>query len=344
MDDAYTHEPKKLAIIRILQILEKYSDSDHPLTQDEILNKLDSLYGIELERKAVGNTIAILKEMFEKDSMLKNPSSAIELESNKRRGSYFNKRLFEEAEIRLLIDSVLASKHISGKFSTDLIEKLCSLSNKYFLTHVKHIHSVKDWNKTDNKSLFYNIETVDEAIEKGRQIIFDYNKYGTDKKLHKTYTHVASPYQLILHNQKYYLMILSEKWKNIGYFRLDRITNMEILEDEPLTPLRSIDGYKNGLDYKKIASSLPYMFTDEIEKITLLADEGVVDDIIDWFGKDVKFEDAGEGKVKATLMASPMAMECWAMQYLNFVEILTPVALREKMKENIAAAKEKYKG
>ena len=29
-------EPKKLALIRILQIFEKYSDYDHPLTQEDI--------------------------------------------------------------------------------------------------------------------------------------------------------------------------------------------------------------------------------------------------------------------------------------------------------------------
>ena len=342
MDDAYNNEPKKLAIIRILQILEKHSDFDHPLTQDEILDYL-SKYGIELERKAVGNTISMLQDMFEKDNMQKSPSSAIVLESNKRRGSYFDKRLFEDAEIRLLIDSVLASKHISDKYSADLIEKLCMLSNKYFLSHVKHICSVKDWDKTDNKSLFYNIERIDEAIEREKQIQFDYNKFGTDKKLHKTSTHIASPYQLILHNQRYYLMFLSEKWKNVSYFRLDKITNVEILEDKPITPLRSVEGYKNGVNYKKIATSLPYMFTDEIEIITFMADSGIVDQIIDWFGTSAKFEKAEDGKVKVTVMASPNAMEYWAMQYLNYVEIITPIELRERVRNNIDNAKKKYK-
>ena len=326
-------EPKKLAIVRILQILEQYSDFDHPLTQDEILDKLTSLYGIELERKAVGKTISILQDMFDKDSMQKSPSSAIVLESNKRRGTYFDKRLFEDAEIRLLIDSVLASKHISKKYSADLIEKLCMLSNQYFLSHVKHICSVKDWDKTDNKSLFYNIETIDAAIEKGRQIQFDYNKFGTDKKLHKTSTHVASPYQLILHNQRYYLMFLSEKWKNVSYFRLDKITNVEILEEKPITPLRSVEGYKSGVDYKKIASSLPYMFTDKIEKIEFLAEEWMVDQVIDWFGTGAKFEKAADGRVKVTVMASPNAMEYWSMQYLNYVEIIAPTELRERIKK-----------
>lgn len=37
-------EPKKLALIRILQILERYTDCDHPLKHDEIVKKLENDY------------------------------------------------------------------------------------------------------------------------------------------------------------------------------------------------------------------------------------------------------------------------------------------------------------
>lgn len=338
---ADSSEAKKLLIVRIMQVLERYSDVNHPLTQEEIIKKLEKDYGINAERKAIGRNIALLQEVFESEG-ISNPATAIVIESDKRKGTFLDKRLFEDAELRLLIDGVLASKHISEKYSSDLIEKLSMLSNKYFKTNIKHVYSVKDWNKTENKALFLNIALIDEAIEKGRQITFDYNKYGTDKKLHKTSTHTASPYQLILHNQHYYLVFLSEKWKNMGHFRLDKITNIDIT-DEPLTPLRKIKGYENGLDYKKFASSLPYMFTDDIEKVTFVCDECIIDQVVDWFGKEVKLIDMGGGKFEAAVLASPNAMEYWAMQYLNFVEIKTPLKLREKIKDNLALAVGRYK-
>ena len=46
-------EPKKLALIRIWQILKEYSDYDHPLTQDDIARHLENDYGIVIERKAI---------------------------------------------------------------------------------------------------------------------------------------------------------------------------------------------------------------------------------------------------------------------------------------------------
>ena len=171
-------EPKKLALIRILQILQRYSDAKHPLKQEDIADILQRDYGTQIERKAIGRNISLLTE------------AGFEIEST-RDGSYLAERDFEDAELRLLIDSVLSSRHVTANHSRALVDKLCSLSNKYFRSHVKNVYSVDEWNKTDNVALFYNIEIIDEAIEKNRQVTFEFNKYGVDKKLHVTASHRA---------------------------------------------------------------------------------------------------------------------------------------------------------
>ena len=145
-------EPKKLALIRIWQIFKEHSDYDHPLTQEDIARRLENDYGIVIERKAISRNISLLKE------------AGVEIES-RRAGSYLDYRDFEDAELHMLIDGVLSSKHITAKHSKDLIDRLCALSNKYFKSSVKHIYSVNDWSKTDNQALFYNIELIDAAIE-----------------------------------------------------------------------------------------------------------------------------------------------------------------------------------
>ena len=320
-------EPKKLALLRILQILEQYSDIDHPLKQEDIARYLDRDFGIVIERKAIGRNILLLKD------------AGYDILSD-RRGCYLVSREFEDSELRLLIDGVLASRHITAKHSKELIERLCSLSNKYFRSHVKNIWSVNEWSKTDNQALFYNIEIIDAAIEQGKQIAFCYNKYGADKKLHKTSDQRATPYQMILRNQRYYLIACNEKWKNLGHYRLDRITDIR-LTDEPATPLRSLPGHESGIDYKEYATSLPYMFTDQLENIEFLAELGIVDQIVDWFGDNARIEQSGD-KLKVYVKASPMAMEYWAMQYLNFVEILSPISLRSRIAANLEAARGKY--
>lgn len=322
-------EPKKLALIRIFQIFEKHSAYDHPLTQDDIVGYLDREYGINIERKAIGRNISLLRE------------AGIEIEST-RSGSYLAERKFEDSELHMLIDGVLCSKYVTAKHSSDLINRLCGLSNKYFRSHVKNVYSVNDWGKSDNQALFLNIEIIDDAIESNKCIVFDYNKYGIDKKLHQSAMHLVSPYQLILHNQRYYLMGLNEKWHDIGYYRLDHITNMRFSEHHIITDIHTIPGYENGIDYKDLASSRPYMYSDRAEIVEFVADEWMIDEIVEWFGYEFKVSRIETDRIKVSLKVSPAAMEHWAMQYINYVEILRPDSLRKKIQHNLENGLTKY--
>ena len=112
-------EAKKLALIRILQILEEHTDYNHPMTQEEIHKRLLNDYGIEIERKAVSRNLSMLKE------------AGYDIESDRSRGSYLASRTFEDSELHMLIDGVLSSRYVAAGQSKDLIQRICRLSNKY---------------------------------------------------------------------------------------------------------------------------------------------------------------------------------------------------------------------
>lgn len=324
-------EAKKLTVLRILQILRDYSDSDHIMTREQIAAKMESLYGVRLERQAVSRNLSFLQE------------AGFEIESS-RRGAYLKCRDFEDAELRMLIDGVLSSSHITAKQSEDLIGRICELSNKYFKPRINYVHSVHDWSKTENQSLFYNIEVIDEAIEQGKRVAFNYNKYGKDKKLHKSSKQELSPYMMLLHNQRYYLMGYNEYWGNMAYRRLDRITDIKITDKQAI-PLRKVPGFEKGIDYKMLSTALPYMFSDKPERIEFLAEETILDQVVDWLGRDIIITDCDDpGKVHVSVIASPNAMSFWAMQYLNYIEILSPQSLRNRIKESLEKGFEKYAG
>lgn len=322
-------EAKKLALLRILQILHKYSDLQHPLTQEKIAYYLDSEYGIVIERKAISRNISLLMD------------ADVEI-GHCRDGYYLETREFEDTELKLLVDSVLCNQNITAKHSADLIEKLCKLSNKYFRSHVKNVYAVKDWNKSDNAALFFNIEMIDMAINEGKQVQYDYNKYGKDKKLHKSSFQRATPYQLILHNQRYYLMGYSEYWGNMIFHRLDRITNIKIY-DAPAYPLKKVPGYESGIDYKKISTTMPYLYSDKPERVEMLAEAWVIDQVVDWFGKDLAVRETEDPeKVIISLWANPYAMSLWALQYVNYIEVISPAHLRDRIRQSLQDGLAKY--
>ena len=321
-------EPKKLALLRILQILEDETDKEHPYTQAQIIKRLSEKYDITVERKAVGRNLSLLKE------------AGFGIESTKA-GSFFDGRTFEQSELRLLVDSILCSRYINKKHSEDLIEKIVALGGKNFKSHVKHIYSVGKWSKSDNIEFFYNIEIADEAIETAKQITFHYNKFDETARLKKTYCQIVSPYQMILHNQRYYLMAYNEYWKNMAFYRMDKITDVEIL-DKPQTPIRSVPGYKNGIDYKDLAISRPYLYADKAEKIVVACDKALMDDVVDWFGNGVSVRKGNEGQIVVTLYASKDAMLYWALQYGRRAKVLEPADLVQKIKQTLEDVLKSY--
>ena len=324
-------EPKKLALIRILQILWRHTDENHMLTHAEILSLLESEYGLSIERKAVGRNISLLVE------------AGFEIETTGR-GSCLAVRDFEDSELRLLIDGVLSSKHVNPKHSSDLIKKLSALSSKHFSKHIKNVYSVNDFNKTDSSNLFYIIDTVNEAIVNEKMLEYEYNKYGEDKELHKSSFQRISPYQLILHNQRYYLMGYSSYWSQMVYHRLDHMTSVRV-SDRPMVKITDIEGYEGGLNYKNITSSMPYMFSDTPQRVTFLVNSKACDHVIDWFGKGVKIEKTDdESRLLVTLSVSPSAMHYWALQFAQSIEVISPPELRERIKETLKSALVKYEG
>ena len=321
-------EPKKLALLRILQILEDETDKEHPYTQAQIIKRLAEKYDITVERKAVGRNLSLLKE------------AGFGIESTKA-GSFFDDRTFEQSELRLLVDSILCSRYINKRHSEDLIEKIVALGGKNFKSHVKHIYSVGKWSKSDNIEFFYNIEIADEAIETAKQITFHYNKFDETARLKKTYRQIVSPYQMILHNQRYYLMAYNEYWKNMAFYRMDKITDVEIL-DKPQTPIKSVPGYKNGIDYKDLATSRLYLYADKAEKIVVACDKALMDDVVDWFGNGVSVRKGNEGQIVVTLYASKDAMLYWALQYGRRAKVLEPADLVQKIKQTLEDVLKSY--
>ena len=170
----YTKQPKKLLILNILDILRKYSDADHRLSQKDIMDILKRDYEMEADRKAIRRNILDLIdfgyqiEYSDSVRVTPNPKTG-EPEENSILSDFYLLPEFTDAELRLLIDSLLFSKHIPYNQCKELVEKLEGLSSKYFHAHVRHIHTMPE-TLPQNPGLFLTIELLDEAITKGRKV------------------------------------------------------------------------------------------------------------------------------------------------------------------------------
>lgn len=328
-----SYEPKKLLILRILEILTEYTDCDHKLRQGDIISLLKVLYGIECERKAVARNIEFLQQ------------AGYDIVSDNS-GSYLAEKKFEAGELRLLIDSVLSNRNICKAHTKELIEKLTREGGKYFKSYAKHVVNLDDWQKDESRDYFYNIELLCEAIEKKVKVEFLTNSYGVDKKLHcrRENKLLVNPYQLFLKNGHYYLACNYDRYDNLIYCRIDRISGVSITQ-LPAKPLLEINGYESGINLGKLNNTLPYLFEDEptrIEFVTANYAGNMIDNVIDWFGRGVQIAELADGNFKFSLTASPRAMRFWILQFGKYVKVLSPQTLVDKIKDDINEMQKLY--
>ena len=108
----YTKQPKKLLIMNILDILRRYSDADHRLSQKDIIDILQTEYEMVADRKAIKRNLMNLIDfgynLEFSESVRRNKDGEEEVIYT----DWYLERDFSDAELRLLIDSLLFSKHI----------------------------------------------------------------------------------------------------------------------------------------------------------------------------------------------------------------------------------------
>ena len=336
---------KKLSFA-ILDILRQYTDENHRLSQNDIVELLEKDYAMKADRKSVKRNITSLWEMgypieFE-EKLRMYPNKEGKMEESFIQYDFYMEREFTDSELRLLIDSLLFSKHIPYSQCRELVEKLEGLSNRYFKSRVRFVATLPE-SAPKNRELFYTIEIIDEAIANGKQVAFTYNEYGTDKKLHpkRDREYIVNPYQMAAINGRYYLICNYDKHDNLANYRLDRITGIRLL-DTPAKPKEAVKDAGKGFSLPKHMAEHLYMFNGESAVVTFRMKKDVLNDVIDWFGTEVAFSDETEDEVTARVTVNRKAMRYWARQYCGTVKILSPADLAETVKSDLQWALEQY--
>ena len=343
---------KKIIILYILMILRKYTDKDHPMTQQQIADKLESEYGIRVNRATIKRN---LSDLIDSDYPIQ-PAEIVrhhrdretgEKEENVIYTNLYYEHDFTEPELHMLIDGLLFSRSVPYKQRKKLIDKLGKLSSSYFNQRMNHVRCMSA-DSPQNPQLFYIIDTLDEAITKGKQVRIIYGHYGTDWQLHpgvnedgSVKEQVINPYQLVANEGRYYLICNNDKYDNVANYRVDRIMKIEIL-DTSAKPKTQVKGLENGLDLSEYVYQNLNMFTSPPEDVEFIVRKSYVPLVIDFFGKHVSFFDRGDGSYNCRLKVSRDAMLHWAAEHAGIVRVVSPESLVEEIREEIRKANENY--
>ena len=366
----YELQPKKFLILNILMILHQHTDENHRLSQKNIIDILQNEYDMKVNRKSVTRNLIDLAMYLDgtgyeliydvsvrkvpvkiegsDEYMIDKATGERVYEEQEKMSDFYLKRPFEDSELRLLIDAIMFSMNISDKHRKDIADKLCMLSSKRFKSRVKHIVGVGNGNN-QNQQVFANIEMIDEAISNNHKISFNYMEYGTDKKLYpktdkagNARVYIINPYQMAAKDGKYYLICNYDKFDDISNYRIDRIKNIEIL-DEKIKPFKALkDANGDRLDLNAYMKEHIYMYSSANEKVTFRIVKAMISDVIDMFGSDVRFMDETDTCVTVTAKVNIRAMFQFAKNFAPDVEVIKPESLRQEIREELKRALEAY--
>ena len=326
-------ENKKASILLIFKVLEEFSDEDHFLTQQDIIDKVYQIYGIELERKSVSFSISLLQEL--DYDIYKSP-----------RGGYaLLERNLDNSEIRYILDALYSSKSIDAKHVTEIGKKLNSTLSKYQRKEYNFIYKSNEINRTDNKEIFYTLELIEEAKRRVKRISFQYISFDENgKQITKRdgFRYIVSPYYSVNSNGRYYLICnYREKYRPITHFRIDYMINPQIEEDWDIKPIESLKDIKE-FDINKYLNDNIYLLDGEVIKATFkIEDNHSIPYIIDWFGKNAKIYKKDDF-IYVDIKCNETALFYWYMQYSETITILSPQSLIDRVKVEAERIVKKY--
>lgn len=321
-------ELNKIKLLFLHDIFTRQTDSDHVYSANELCDLLAE-YGINCERKSIYSDIDALKEYGMDIVNVRTP----------KRGYYLNKRKFDIAEIRLLIDAVQAAKFISSKKTKALIYKIGNLLSEYQEEELREQIYVDSSYKSEKEDLYDIIRTLDVAIKKCKQVEIVYSKRKLENRYLKKSegkTFRINPYALLWSNDHYYLVCNNDKYSNLMHLRLDRIESIKQL---PFTAkhFSKVSKYTDKFDTADYSNRLFNMFTGETGQIELCCDNRLIDDILEKFGDDtpIKIFDENHFVFKSEVELSS-GLVSWIMQYGADIKIISPKVLSEAVKEKAA--------
>lgn len=192
------------------------------------------------------------------------------------------------------------------------------------------------------KFLTYATHYIDGEMAK--EIDFRFNPLGLagrsdfkndskeEKQIPKTdYIHILSPYHLVVYHDNYYCIGLKKDDKRIWHYRVDLMSNIEIVTDDSgrEVPVEIIAFEGNPIcnacwNPEKYMSEHLNMAYDETQDIRIKIRDTDYTIIHDWFGDHYEKmnEPCEEGYDIVRVRTSPYMIVHWAMQYGTSVEIM----------------------
>lgn len=312
---------QKQKLLRMEQIFKTLTDENNVITGNELIDMLEK-EGIKAERKTIYDDIATLND------------SGVTIETVKKGHSnayfYASREDFSAEELFILASAVASCRFLTSRKSNELITKLQRITNKFTAAQLgRQIYvAQRSRNKSVNETIYYSINTIQNAIVKKKKITFKYYTYNSMKKRqlkHGGEPYLVSPNELVWENDNYYLTCVCHNHGEVCRYRVDRMADVKITDSKIAA---FTEDEKKELDSFK---SLYSMYGGEKRELKIQFDNSLMDVVIDRFGENVECMKNSDDTfvVRCEVQLAPTFWG-WLFQFGTKARILEPYDVVKK--------------
>ena len=324
-----TQNQRKIKLVKLLEILRRETDEQHPLTTAELCKKLEEI-GIPCDRKVLYQDIALLNE---------EGYEVMILQQGHNKAYYISDRGFSVPELKILIDAVQAASFITESKTAVLTDKIAALGGSHEAELLKSTLVCFNTRKHSNEAIYYNVYSLEHAIRKKVKAsfyYFDLTEIGERVFRKEKARYVVEPLALIFNNDNYYLVCYDGKNQDgKATYRVDRMDNVET-EGEPISE-EAMEAL-NTSDFAAYTEQAFTMFGGPEKEVVLQFDDSLINPVLDQFGEGILIK-RKNGMLNATVSVqeSPTFFG-WLAQFPGKMKILSPAELAEKYRDHLASA------
>lgn len=321
----------KQKLLKILEII-KETDESNPVTANRIVDRL-KLDGIDAERKSVLRDIDVLREY----------GYEIILHHDNKLGFYLGDPVFEDWELKFLADAVFSARFLTEYETGEFFKKIRGLASRTGEKKLAALVPVT-FEKSKNRSVKFSINNIMTAVYEKKKIAFQYEftNITLSKELKRNgFVYSVSPFALYRRGDQYYLIANTDGHDNLSCYRLDRMKKVEIT-DKPARSAESIVGKNADLAIADYIRHTLYNFGGEKITLTLEIKPCAVDDIIDFFGSEIKVRSEGDKFTAAVRTTESEGLYRWLLQFSGSVTAVSPRSVTAEMQKRIKLAANTY--
>ena len=309
--------------VALYLILLKYTDEKHIITMNGpggIIERLQE-YGIDAERK----TIYVARDTLKEFSV-----QIHRVRMNQEQGYYMD-HLFSPSEALILLNTIAESSSLSVQESEELHQKISSLMSEYQSLNMPEIFLSPS--KTDNRDVLQNIDILMNAISTHHQIRFLYydltvtDHARAEKKYRKNRKeYMIEPYGITSANGRFYCITYSRFHQNPGYYRIDKMEDLTVL-DESFVPV--------NFDIHEYVRRSIQMYSGNAQTIRARFSRSIAANVFDEFGHDRKsiiITGVDDTSFEAAIRTSVTPVVTgWFLQFYENAVVLEPQEFKDRL-------------